>query len=103
MPARLTSFSDRNQPTRRVFCPDPQTVITTFEDYLPARDAIGKIDPGTRPDAPAKLCWYRPGYDYYAYLPKVRDFDGHLLEPLRHHKSQFIQRDGRWYADERTQ
>ena len=55
-----------------------------------------------RPDLEAKTCWNTPGYDYYAYLPKKRTFNGHLLEPLKSHTPTLIQRDGRWFVDDKT-
>lgn len=102
MPLQLQSFLDRNKVTLRVFCPSSAAVVTTFEDELPAGDSIHQISSDPLPDLPAMLSWNKPGYDYYAFLPKNRSFDGHLLTPLKHHDPVFTQRDGRWYVDEKT-
>lgn len=100
MSTQLQSFLAQEKRTLQVFCPSAEVVIATFENHLPHR--VVKIEPDVRPDLPTELPWCRMGYDYYAYLPKERAFGGHLLAPLKHHKPTHVQRDGRWYADERT-
>ena len=102
MPLQLQSFLDRKRATLRVFCPSPTAVVTTFEDELPAANLIHQIPSDPLPDLPAMLSWGKPGYDYYAFLPKDRSFNGHLLTPLKHHDPVFTQRDGQWYVDEGT-
>ena len=98
--APLQIFEERQNCTLRVFCPNPSTVISTFETYLP--DAVKTIHGEENPDQRAELSWNLPGYEYYAYLPKDRDFDGHLLGPLKHHTPRLIKRDQRWYVDDET-
>lgn len=102
MPAQLQSFLAPGGPTLRVFCPMSAIVVTTFEDYLPDASTIAKIDPDQRPDRPSKLSWHLIGYDYRAYLPKVRTFDGHLLAPIRYCSPKYHERNGRWYLDDQN-
>src|ERR1700733_3553913 len=97
MPAQLERFSSSLQ----VFCPDPTTVVTSFESFLPDVNVIGKI-PDIQPHLPASLCWIKQHHDYYAYLPKEYPFDGHLLSPLKHHQRCHIFKDGRWFVDDET-
>jgi hypothetical protein len=97
---RLEEFSE-GKPLR-VFCPDPVSIIASFENYLPPSQSVGRISSGTRPEVPAKFSWIKPNWDYYAYLPKHRSFRGHLLAPLKHHTPRLEQRDGRWYVDDKT-
>ena len=102
----LQRFADRHSSnaTLRVFCPDPAAVVTTFENSLPTLNAgaIAKISRDTPPDLPVELSWNTLGHDYYAFLPKFRSFEGHLLTPLNHHRPTTSQRDGRWYVDANT-
>jgi hypothetical protein len=98
---RLFITNDSESPTLRVFCPDPQTVVTSFEDYLPAHKTV-RQNSGPHPDLPARLCLLKDNYDYRAYLPKDRPYDGHLLTPLNHHRPEHVQRDGRWFVDDET-
>ena len=102
MPLQLQSFLDKSKATLRVFCPSPTAVVATFEDELPAANSIHQISSDPLPDLPARLSWVKPGYDYYAFLPRDRSFDGHLLTPLKYHDLVCTQRDGRWYVDEET-
>jgi hypothetical protein len=102
MSVRLQSFPSRKNSTLNVFCPDEKTVITSFENYLPNSGDVSKLLSDTQPSIPARLCWLKENYDYYAYLPKERLFDGHLLAPLKHDKPTLIQRDGRWFLDDGT-
>ena len=101
MPAQLKSFLVRENRSLQVFCPNENTVITSFENYLPPSHAVGKIS-GAQPTLPGRLCWLKENHDYYAYLPKDRSFDGHLLASLKHHTPRSTQRDGRWYVDDET-
>lgn len=101
MPPQLVAFPSRNTSALQVFCPDESTVVASFESYLPDRKDIHKLS-GGGPDLPARLCWLKDNYDYYAYLPKRCLFDGHLLHPLKHHQVEYIQKDGRWFVDDET-
>lgn len=102
----LQRFADRygSNATLHVFCPGRDAVVATFENYLPILDAnlIARISKDTPPDFQAELSWNTSGHDYYAFLPKDRSFEGHLLSPLNHHRPITIQRDGRWYVDPKT-
>jgi hypothetical protein len=104
MPLHLQIFQDRTNATLHVFCPDRSSVVSTFENYLPVSSGhdISHISSNLSPDSPAELSWNKLGYDYYAFLPKHRSFEGHLLAPLNHHKPTTGQRDGRWFVDETT-
>ena len=97
----LVPFPNRGSPILQIFCPSPEVVITSFEDYLPGRSAIGNIS-GTDPGLPARLSWLKDGFDYYAYLPKDLSFDGHLLTALKYCKPEHVERGGRWYVDDKT-
>lgn len=99
MSTQLKKFSIRFPTNLRVFRPD-RAVVTTYEDHIP-NGPIHTIYPDMRPDHP-KVSWIKPGYEYFAYLPKDRIFDGHLLAPLKHHTPNLIERDGRWYLDDAT-
>lgn len=101
MQAQLQAFLSRKKPTLQIFCPDQHTVVTSFESYLPNSNDVGKLSDADL-DLPARLCWVKDGYDYYAYLPKERLFDGHLLEPLKRHKPKLIKKDGRFFVDDET-
>ena len=95
----LQHFADchSSNATLRVFCPDPAAIVTTFENSLPTLNAgaIAKISRDMPPDFPVELSWNMLGHDYYAFLPKFRSFEGHLLTPLNHHRPTTSQRDGR--------
>lgn len=95
---QFSNFENQTELTLRVFCPNPKTVIATFEDYLPAYKDVDRISANMRPDFPARVSVCKSGYDYYAYLPKDRNFEGHLWEPIKH-EPEYIQRDGRWFMD----
>lgn len=99
MSPRLQPFLVRANPTLRVFCPEPQAVLTSFESYLPEFSTIRNV---TEPSLPRGPCWVNEAFDHHAFLPKDRRFPGHLLTPLNYHNPLFIQRDGRWYADDQT-
>ena len=101
MPAQLLPFPSRNNLALQVFCPNKATVVTSFEDYLPKGEDISKLS-GGGPDLPARLCWLKENYDYYAYLPKRHLFNGHLLGPLSQHRVEHIQKGGRWFVDDET-
>ena len=101
MSAKLIAFPNGDNASLRVFCPDKERIITSFEDYLPESHDVGKI-PDCQPHIPPVLCWLKENYEYYAYLPKDHLFDGHLLAPLKHHTPSHLFRDGRWYADQET-
>ena len=98
----LQRFPERSRSTLRIFCPNPTSVITSFEDYLPGAHTIGRLFSDMQPHQPARLCWIKAGFEYYAYLPKDRIFDGHIWEPLKCHTPTHIERNGRWYVDEET-
>ena len=100
----LQKFPDRTGAVRHVFCPNSSDVVVTFEDHLPTSDGhkIHRISSSMPPDCPAQLSWNKTGYDYHAFLPKNRTFEGHLLTPLNHHRPISVQRDGRWYIDDNT-
>ena len=100
MPAQLLAFPSRNGSTLQVFCPDKSTVVTSFENYLPNSENVHKLHGG--PDLPARLCWLKDDFEYYAYLPKRSLFDSHLLHPLKHHRVEYVQKDGRWFVDDET-
>lgn len=100
MPDRLQAFLSRKESTLQVFCPDENTVVTSFESYLPHSNDVHKYD--AHLDLPAKLCWLKDNYDYYAYLPKERLFDGHLLDPLKRHTPKHVKKDGRFFVDDET-
>ena len=101
MPAVLKIFPSQENSTLRVYCPSDNFVLTSFENYLPESSTVGKIsDP--QPPLPAQLRWHKENCDYFAYLPKERYFDGHLLAPLNHHQPQHIQKEGRWFVDDKT-
>ena len=100
MPAQLLPFPSRDNSALQVFCPDKTTVLASFEDYLPKGEDISKLSGG--PDLPVRLCWLKDNHDYYAYLPKRRLFDGHLLGPLNQHRVEHIQKGGQWFVDDET-
>lgn len=95
----LRIITDRNRVPLRVFYSEDSNIVTTFEDHLPPGCAIKRITSDLPPDLPARLRWNTPGYDYYAFLPKDRLFEGHLMAPLKYHKPLCVQRDSWWYAD----
>src|ERR1700753_1695040 len=101
MQVQLQAFPFQSQLALNVFCPNEHTVVTSFETHLPDSKDVGKLS-SKEPNLPARLCWLKEYHDYYAYLPKERLFDGHLLEPLKPHKSRLIQKDGRWFVDDET-
>ena len=100
MPAKLRIFPPQGNLTLRVFCPNKETIITSFESHLPNEGADNI--PDIQPHLPAKLCWFKMNYGYYAFLPKECLFDGHLLAPLKHHEPKHVQKDGRWFVDDET-
>ena len=100
MASRVTSFSARGKSTLQVFCPDPQTIVTAFESHLPEGKTIYTIT-GTDPCLPAAPCWLKQGYEYFAFLPKERFFDGHLLASLNNRRP-LVQRGSRWHMDDET-
>ena len=102
MVPELQSFVTNGHPTLRVYCPSPDTVVTSFEDYLPAAETVRK-NSGLWPDLPASLCWLKDNHEYYAYLPKDHPYNSHLLTPLNHHTPEHIQQDGQWFLDNETQ
>jgi hypothetical protein len=101
MTARAPTFFVRDIPTLQVFCPDPTTVVTAFESYLPDGSSIHKII-DTEPCLPTTPCWLKQGYNYFAFLPRERFFDGHLLTSLNHHRPLPIQRNSRWHVYDET-
>lgn len=101
MVPELRSFVTNDPPTLRVYFPGPNTVVTSFEDYLPASETV-RENFGLRPDLPASLCWLKDNHEYYAYLPKDHPYNGHLLAPLNHHRLELVERDGRWFVDDET-
>ena len=98
---QLLPFPSRMNSNLQVFCPSKKIVITSFESYLPDSNGVGKIF-DTQPHLPARLCWLKENYDYYAYLPKNRLFNGHLLATLKHPKPKHVQKDGQRFVDDKT-
>ena len=90
---QLLPFPSRTNSALQVFCPSEKVIITSYESYLPNYNDIDKIS-DTQPHLPAMLCWLRENYDYYAYLPKKRLFNGHLLATLKPSNQNMSRRMG---------